>query len=161
MSEPTTASPVTLASLEKIIVHHGQLFEEVFKRFDKMDQERREDREQHDEERRNDMQERERERLQREKDMQEREKERLEREKEKEERKEERWEREKEKQERKEEKRKKQEKKDDDIRKLEEEKAQMWQILDDGEYIKFFSRLVWTHKGRVCYYYSTNHVKSE
>ena len=57
MSEPTTAS------LEKIIVHHGQLFEEVFKRFDKMDQERREDREQHDEERRNDMQEREKERL--------------------------------------------------------------------------------------------------
>ena len=134
MSDPSsTALPVTLESLEKIIIHHGQLFEEVFKRFDKMDQERREDREQRDEERRKDIEERE-----------------------------------KEKQERKEEKRKKQEKKDeekqqreDDIRKLEEEKAQMWQILDDGEYIKFFSRLVWTHKGRVCYYYSTNHVKSE
>ena len=127
MSDPTTtALPVTLESLEKIIIHHGQLFEEVFKRFDKMDQERREDREQRDEERRKDIEERE-----------------------------------KEKQERKEEKRKKQEKKNDDIRKLEEEKAQMWQILDDGEYIKFFSRLVWTHKGRVCYYYSTNHVKSE
>ena len=60
------------------------------------------------------------------------------------------------------EKRDREDEKAKDKKDREDEKARQWQYLDDGDYIKFLSRFIWTNKG-ACYAYRSNiiHVKSE
>ena len=43
--------------------------------------------------------------------------------------------------------------------KIEEENAQMWRVLEEGKYLKFFSQLMWTHEGIM--YSTIHHVKLE
>ncbi len=64
------------------------------------------------------------------------------------------------------EKKTKQERKDaekqqywEEARKIEEENAQMWRVLEEGKYLKFFSQLMWTHEGIM--YSTIHHVKLE
>jgi hypothetical protein len=142
----TAVPPVTSTSPE---IRHDQLFEEIFKRFDKIDQEKKEDKQQRTEEKRKKQE-------QKEADKQQRTEEKRKKQEQKEA----------EKQQRTEEKRKKQERNDaekqqreDEARKVEEGNAQMWRVLEEGKYLQFFSHLMWTHKGIM--YCTIHHVKSE
>jgi hypothetical protein len=124
----TTAAPVTPASPE---IRHDQLFEEIFKRFDKMDQEKKEDKQQRTEEKRKKQEQKEAEKQQRTEEKR---------------KKQERNDAEK-------------QQREDEARKVEEGNAQMWRVLEEGKYLQFFSHLMWTHKGIM--YCTIHHVKSE